>query len=182
MLWSIVFLLWNLFRLPNPTPHQPIITPTIQQIIEPTKAPTPTTAPTPRRLPTILPTNTPKQRPENILLPGINALRKENGNTPIQESSLLCSIASQRVTQLVQRGSLDDHQGIQQFTKTILSPFSLWAEVIYMSSPPKTASAVVQEGWAQSPPHKKAILLPEMTHGCGAMENGFAVFLLGKKR
>lgn len=180
--------------MPTSTPTL-IPTPTILPTTVPptnTTTPIPTYPPVAPQLPTpteSLPKHTspdaeivPAQPEDNSLLNAVNRYRSGDNREQLQSHSVLCTIADERLLSLIQRSSLDNHEGFQGYKDQLKQQFSLWGEVIFFSDPPKSPTAVVTEGWAHSSSHNDTILKDEFTNGCGAENKGFAVFLLGKKK
>lgn len=162
----------------SPTPvFQPTQIPTAQ----PTPSLTPTTKPTRQPTKTPIPTSH-INTTDNTLAAAINNFRKDHGISAISRHETLCSITNTRLQQLVKRGELDNHDGIFAFQPQIFQTFSEWWEVLFFASPEKNSRDVVYQGWAQSPSHKDSILKNEATHGCGAEQGGYAVFLLARKK
>lgn len=162
--------------------HPPSFTTTRPtKTLRPTRIPTPTKIIVPKKTITPKPTTTNNPHARSLYTE-VNIYRNTHGENALQSDTLLCSIADKRVTELFSRGSLDNHEGIKNYTSQIFTSFSQWWEVIHFSSPAWNANQVVLNGWAKSKGHHEAILSSSATHGCGAQMNGFAVFLLGKKK
>jgi uncharacterized protein YkwD len=168
-------------NLPTVTPfptHSPMLT--IRPTENPLPSPTPTPTPQPTDIPTPSqkPTSQPTAIPVSSLLSSINNYRSEHGVGTLSSHATLCTIANERLTQLRQRGSLDNHEGFQKYVSQLSSEFRSWREVIFQSSSALSADMAVREGWANSPPHKESLLNTESVYGCGQTGNGFAVFIL----
>lgn len=163
-----------------PTPIPPTSTPTP----EPTHSPLPPPSPTESLQKEITPVveALPKHVEQNSLTTAVNSYRNGENKQQLQLHTVLCTIADKRLISLIQRSSLDNHEGFQGYQDELKQHFSLWGEVIFFSDPPKSPTAVVTEGWANSSAHKDTLLTQDFTNGCGAENKGFAVFLLGKKK
>jgi uncharacterized protein YkwD len=157
----------------------PTIHPTIT--INPTHLPTP--SPTPTTLPTRTPTLIPTKKPvENVLVNAVNEFRNVNDLGTLTIHPTLCTIADERLDILKKRTTLDNHEGFEQYKKILSSTFSQWGEVIFYSNPEYTPNDIVQKGWAQSAGHRDTLLKTEVDSGCGVQGDGFAVFIIGKKK
>jgi uncharacterized protein YkwD len=161
----------------NPAFIQPTLV-AISPLPTATPKPQPTATPQPQPSPTLVP----QPSTSGPLVPEVNSYRQSQGKSSLSAHSLLCSIAGSRLASLIQQNSLDNHQGIAVFQDQILKEFNQWWEVLFQASPPYSPQAVVNEGWANSPSHRDSILASEATHGCGAIEKGIAVFILGKSK
>jgi uncharacterized protein YkwD len=151
-----------------------------------TPKPTPTKKPTP-----VLPT--PADKPQkaivttgsesslsNELTQAVNTYRSTHGKASLHVHQLLCSVASKRVSELIQRGSLDGHEGFHKYTEQIKQQFNKWWETIFYGSKSISPRDVVTIYWDGSQGHKEA-LLSDATHGCGFVNSGYAVYVLGRK-
>lgn len=172
---EIVFYILSFFVSPSPK-ITPSPSPTITTLPSPSPSPSPTPTSTPS--PTIKPKPTPL--PYYPLVTEVNILRKEHNLPALSAHPMLCTIAKERVTSLVNRGSLDQHEGFKAYRDTLKNSFHQWWETIFYGSPPKKPQEVVSTYWANSEGHK-ASLLSQATHGCGGIKDGYAVFVLGKK-
>jgi len=146
----------------------------------PTKKPTPI-PPTPTKKPTHTTTTTGSApSPSDGLTQEVNAYRSAHGKGSLHTDQLLCSVASKRVNELIQRGSLDSHEGFQKYTEQIKQQFNKWWETIFYGSKSISPRDVVTIYWNGSQGHKDA-LLSDATHGCGFVDSGYAVYVLGRK-
>ena len=141
----------------------------------------PTNTPTIEPTATLVPTQKPTSVPSNSLLTAINTYRHDQNIPSLTVHPMLCRIASERIEQLIKKGSLDQHEGIHEFTQEIQSMFNSWHEVIYKTTQQQTTTDVVRQGWANSSLHNQSILNTDSQYGCGKQKNGYAVFLLTGK-
>jgi len=102
---------------------------------------------------------------------GLSTLLLTNGN--------LCRIATTRVHQQVQAGSLDNHAGFQGEAAS-QKEFLHVGEILQYQSPPQDNRYLVYTGWADSAEHNAIMLDPSWTHGCGATSGPFAVFIFAR--
>lgn len=108
----------------------------------------------------------------------IQKYRKDHGVPEFRQDNVLCTLASIRVTHLVELGKLDDHQGfsplVDQYRKNGQLTYGNLAENILMGYPtPQTAVA----GWDGSLGHQALMKDGSYVWGCAAANSGFAVLI-----
>ncbi|MCX8008805.1 MAG: CAP domain-containing protein [Patescibacteria group bacterium] len=178
---SFIILTLSLFLPIKTSTDIHIITESSPTITIPSQKPTST--PSLKPLPTLISTKTPTLKPSppiNKLIYTVNKFRQSHGKHQITSHPVLCSIAEQRIRELIQRGNLDNHEGYNAHEDALKKSFTQWWETLFFAYPQKTAHDIVFIHWANSQGHRDS-LLSNATHGCGSEKNGFAVFELGKE-
>lgn len=134
-----------------------------------------------------LPTPSPTATAANVfqdnegLLNAVNGFRNSNGAFFLSSSGTLCQIAEKRLSELIIRGSLDNHAGFNKFF-TSQTEFGAMGEIIFQSSNKQTTEYAVNEGWAKSTAgHRENMLDAKWNFGCGTTNGYFSVFNFGKK-
>ena len=108
----------------------------------------------------------------------VNKKRQEYGVNPLTKADELCTIASIRLNELMELGSLDNHEGFSNMTerrldlKWIFEKYSVVAEFLAMGgeTPQETVSL-----WNNTLGHKKLLDGGEYVWGCIYAQNTFAV-------
>jgi uncharacterized protein YkwD len=117
------------------------------------------------------------------LMQAVNKYRREHGVPELQLHSGLCQLASRRLGELLNLGSLDNHAGFEAYFGSNeisdLSGPSLTNVAENLASGYPSAWDTVM-GWDSSPPHRTFLLADgAYKHGCGAANQGFAVLIGG---
>jgi len=109
----------------------------------------------------------------------VNKRRVENGVGSLGRSDEICSIASFRLNQLWERGSLDNHAGFNELWQNESSPYywlfrkyNIWEYIIYV--PSGTAEDAVN-WWEDTLGHKTLLDGGQFTIGCTYAHGGFGV-------
>lgn len=149
-----------------------------------------TPTPTPLKSPTPKPIQASPAPPVQQSLPrvtfsgpelweAVNKRRVENGVGTLGRNDELCSLASYRLNQLLERGSLDNHAGFIELGQNESSPYywlfkkyNIWEFIIYL--PSGTAEDAV-DGWENTLGHKTLLDGGQFTIGCTYAQNGFGV-------
>jgi uncharacterized protein YkwD len=151
----------------SPSPAQ---TPTVTITLTATQTPAPSaTQPSP--------TATAKPIIIDNLFNAMNTYRANNGLGQLSKDSELCRIAQTRANDQQSRGSLD-HAGFQSQAQA-QKAFKHIAEILQYWSIPRTATYLVETGWAGSGEHAAIMRDSKWTHGCGATVGFYSVFVFG---
>lgn len=151
----------------------------------PTLTPSPSLAPKPQpEAPRTAPTYSRRVSWGGVeLWEAVSKKRREYGVGGLGRDDLLCSIASYRLSQLLERGSLDNHAGFNELWKNESSPFywarnkySKWEFLVYM--PNGTAEDAVS-AWDNTLGHQTLLRGGQFTVGCTYAQNGFGVAIVG---
>ena len=134
----------------------------------------PTTAPAPTQ------ENSEPAREDRSLNDLVNAYRSANGRSALGSNGTLCMIATVRMGQLSAAGGLDNHAGFEGQARS-QKEFSNMGEILQYRWPPASNESIVYTGWVGSREHEVVLLAPGWTHGCGATNGSFAVFIFGMK-
>jgi uncharacterized protein YkwD len=110
----------------------------------------------------------------------VNGYRSANGRSALATSGTLCRIAATRMANLSAAGGLDNHAGFAGQAQS-QKEFSNMGEILQYRWPPVSNETILYTGWAGSKEHDAVLLAPGWTHGCGATDGSFAVFIFGKK-
>jgi uncharacterized protein YkwD len=126
--------------------------------------------------------NNKTEDPDNIIS-AINSYRQNKNLNNLSSDPILCEVAGKRAGELLQLGSLDNHDGWGKYGGT-LSKFSSRGEIIAYTSFSANAEYFVNSVWANSSQHAANMANPEWAYGCGAIVGGekgyFATFEFGK--
>lgn len=178
----------------------------LNSITPPLPSPIPETslAPTPSPLPTTLPSPSPnatlnvapkatrsavKPPPPKTfnytsedLWQALATYRSSHNRYQFIKDDRLCSVAADRVAQLIKLGKLDKHQGF----KDRFASDNAFKEVGFgkvaenLAFGFETAVAVIEWGWDSSTEgHREAQLTSDYTHACTATSQSFSVLILG---
>jgi uncharacterized protein YkwD len=159
--------------------HKPPAPVIISVVPTATLTPTPTPTIIITKIPTPLPP-TPTPTPATDINSTVNSYRMANDRSALQTNGDLCRIATTRAAQQAQAGSLDNHAGFQGEAAS-QKEFLHVGEILQYHDPPESNHYLVYTGWAQSGEHNAVLLDPGWTHGCGATNGSFAVFIFGRK-
>jgi hypothetical protein len=108
----------------------------------------------------------------------VNKRRQENGVNSLSQKDELCTIASIRLNELLELGTLDGHEGFNNMTETrpdledILNNYSTVAE--FLAAGAGSAQETVNL-WEGTLGHKKLLTGGEYVWGCIYAQNSFAV-------
>ncbi|HET7099320.1 MAG TPA: CAP domain-containing protein [Patescibacteria group bacterium] len=126
--------------------------------------------------------STPKPAPASslsgpTLWDAVNKRRVEFGVNPLKQRDELCTIASIRLNQLLDRGSLDGHEGFAKLPtdrpdlKWIFEKYNISEFLVSGATSASDAVAL----WENSLGHKKLLSGGEYSFGCIYAQNGFGV-------
>ena len=90
----------------------------------------------------------------------------------------LCYLASYRLSQLLELGKLDAHEGFINFDPTNKFKYERVGENLAYGY---TSTSAVVNAWEKSPGHNLTLKDPVNTLGCVASNRGFAVFIAGRE-
>ncbi len=108
----------------------------------------------------------------------INEVRRQSNVGELSLDPNLCYLASYRLSQLLERGKLDAHEGFINFDPTDKFKYQRVGENLAYGY--NSAGGVV-DAWEKSPGHKLTLKDPVNTLGCVATNQGFAVFIAGRE-
>lgn len=137
--------------------------------------------PTPTQKPQPTPTKVKVPASQNVnLLSAVNQWRGDHGIVKMVENAQLCKMAEYRIAQLVDRGSLDNHEGFRSYLDiNPLGSMGLSGIAENLAIGTNDVNAVVKM-WENSPPHREQLLAnPQMTLGCGAVRSSIGVLVGG---
>lgn len=108
----------------------------------------------------------------------IQKYRREHGVPEFQQSNVLCTIASIRVNQLIELGTLDDHRGFEPLVneyrdKGQLTFTNVAENILSGYETPQTAVAA----WDGSLGHRSLMRDGSYVWGCAAANHGFGVLV-----
>ncbi len=150
----------------------------------PAPVPIPLPSPTPKPIQTIpKPQSQPVQRKTTFSGPElwevVNKRRVENGVGRLERNDEICSIASFRLNQLLERGSLDNHAGFNELWQNessqyywIFQKYDIWEYIVYV---PSGTAETAADWWENTLGHKTLLDGGQFTIGCTYAQNGFGV-------
>lgn len=108
----------------------------------------------------------------------VNDYRRQANVGDLSPDPNLCFLASLRLSQLLELGRLDSHQGFIDFNPTEKFKYQRVGE--NLAAGYATAQEVV-EAWEKSPGHNLTLKDPVNSLGCVASNRGFSVFTAGRE-
>lgn len=121
-----------------------------------------------------------KKTEEASLLDEINSYRTNHNLGKLVRNEELCIWVEERINQLVQKGSLDQHDGFRSQSQHYLKEkgFTKLAENIAQG---QVSVTEVVASWDQSLAHKNTMQTQEMDVACAVFENSFGVLVTGRR-
>lgn len=108
----------------------------------------------------------------------INEVRRSDNVGELSLDPNLCYLASYRLSQLLERGRLDAHEGFINFDPTSKFKYERVGENLAYGY---NSARQVVNAWEKSPGHNLTLKDPVNTLGCVASNRGFAVFIAGRE-
>lgn len=108
----------------------------------------------------------------------INDYRRKSNVGELSLDPNLCYLASFRLSQLLEMGKLDAHQGFIDFDPTTRFKYERVGEDLAFGY--QSARETV-DAWEKSPGHNLVLKDPVNTLGCVAANRGYAVFIAGRE-